>query len=52
MKGYWGGYDGDLADEDGIGLAGALKGDGKGVFDEKEVKKAVRKLGREARMRL
>lgn len=52
VKGYWGGYDGDLADEDGIGLAGALKGDGKGVFDEKEVKKAVRKLGREARMRL
>lgn len=51
MKGYWGGYD-DLAEEEGMGLAGALKGDGKGVFDEKEVKRAVRKLGREARMRL
>ncbi|KAI6121079.1 hypothetical protein F5141DRAFT_1060924 [Pisolithus sp. B1] len=30
---------------------GALKGDGKGTFNEKEVKKVVRRLGREARMR-
>ncbi|KAL4063831.1 hypothetical protein J3A83DRAFT_4378489 [Scleroderma citrinum] len=52
VKGYWGGYDADLAEEEGIGLAGALKGDGKGVFDEKEVKRVVRKLGRETRMRL
>lgn len=52
VKGYWGGYDNHLAEEDGIGLAGALKGDGKGAFDEKEVRRAVRKLGREARMRL
>lgn len=51
-KGYWGGYDGDIVDDDGAGLAGTLKGDGKGGFDEKEVKKAVRRLGREARMRL
>lgn len=52
VKGYWGGYDGDIVDDDGTGLAGTLKGDGKGGFDEKEVKKAVRRLGREARMRL
>ncbi|KAG6331826.1 hypothetical protein ID866_7263 [Astraeus odoratus] len=52
VKGYWAGYDGDLAEEDGVELAGALRGDGKTTFNEKEVKRAVRKLAREARMRL
>ncbi|KIK26303.1 hypothetical protein PISMIDRAFT_95127 [Pisolithus microcarpus 441] len=52
VKGYWGGYDGDIVDDGGAGLEGALKGDGKGAFNEKEVKKVVRRLGREARMRL
>lgn len=51
-NGYWGGYNGDIVDDEGIGLEGALKGDGKGTFNEKEVKKVVRRLGREARMRL
>ncbi|KAI6040715.1 hypothetical protein EDC04DRAFT_3110694 [Pisolithus marmoratus] len=52
VKGYWSGYDGDIVDDEGTGLAGALNGDGKGTFSEKEVKKAIRRLGREARMRL
>ncbi|KAF9233768.1 hypothetical protein BU15DRAFT_90225 [Melanogaster broomeanus] len=52
-KGYWAGYRGDLnEDEDELGLTGALRGDGKGGFDENEVKRAVRGLKREARMRL
>ncbi|KAF8838190.1 hypothetical protein BDN67DRAFT_907821 [Paxillus ammoniavirescens] len=53
VKGYWGGYGEDVDVDDGdMSLAGALRGDGRGGFDEKEVKKAVRGLKREARMRL
>jgi pyrimidine and pyridine-specific 5'-nucleotidase len=33
-------------------LTKALRGDGKGVFSENEVRKALRTLGREERMRL
>lgn len=56
--GYWAGYrDDEEEDEDGSGgeedaLVKALRGRGKGVFDEKEVRKAVRALGRKGRMRL
>ncbi|KAF9223100.1 hypothetical protein BS17DRAFT_782382 [Gyrodon lividus] len=50
--GYWGGYGEDVNEEAEVGLGGALRGDGKGGFDEKEVKRAVRGLKREARMRL
>ncbi|KIJ62311.1 hypothetical protein HYDPIDRAFT_94912 [Hydnomerulius pinastri MD-312] len=52
IKGYWGGYGEDVDGGEEAGLAGALRGDGKGGFDEKEVKRAVRGLKREARMRL
>ena len=54
-KGFWSGYrDDDDEDEDEttVNLAKALKGDGKGVFNEKEVRKALRSLSRENRMRL
>ncbi len=55
-KGYWSGYqdDFDTEEEDGTegrGLMKALKGQ-KGVFSESEVRKAMRTLGREERMRL
>ncbi|KAF8154498.1 hypothetical protein B0H34DRAFT_799277 [Crassisporium funariophilum] len=51
-KGYWSGYrDDDEYDEAGD-LVRALKGDGKGQFSEIEVRKALRGLGREERMRL
>ncbi|KAH0828736.1 hypothetical protein J3R83DRAFT_3157 [Lanmaoa asiatica] len=50
-KGYWSGYAEHLI-EDEVGLASALRGDGRGGFDEKEVKRAVRGLKREARMKL
>ncbi|KAF8629484.1 hypothetical protein AX15_003417 [Amanita polypyramis BW_CC] len=59
-KGYWAGYqgdeeDGDDDDGDGTGdslLVKALKGNGKGGFSEKEVRKALRGLSRVDRMRL
>jgi pyrimidine and pyridine-specific 5'-nucleotidase len=54
-RGYWSGYRDDFDDEDGDGdvdLAKALRGDGKGSFNETEVRKALRGLGREGRMRL
>ena len=54
-RGYWSGYRDDFDDEDGGGdvdLAKALRGDGKGSFNETEVRKALRGLGREGRMRL
>ena len=52
-KGYWSAYAEHLnEDEDGFGLTSALRGDGRGAFDEKEVKRAVRGLKREARMKL
>ncbi|TFK44441.1 hypothetical protein BDQ12DRAFT_593867 [Crucibulum laeve] len=53
-KGYWNGYrdDGDNDDEETMDLAKTLRGDGKGKFNEKEIRKALRGLGREERMRL
>lgn len=58
-KEYWSGYrDPSGADhEDGgaegvVDLAKALKGDGKGGFNEVEVRRGVRALGRTERMRL
>ena len=57
-KGYWAGYredeedDDDDDDGDGESFVRALKGNGKGGFSEKEVKKALRGLSREDRMRL
>jgi len=54
-KGFWSGYRDDFDDEDNedtVNLAKALKGDGKGSFNEKEVRKALRGLSRDDRMRL
>ena len=52
-KGYWSAYAEHLnEDEEEVGLASALRGDGKGWFDEKEVKRVIRGLKREARMKL
>ena len=58
-RGYWSGYRDDSDEEEGErGLEGkgalvkALKGDGKGRFSEIEVRKVLRGLGREERMRL
>ena len=56
-RGYWSGYRDD-SDEEGErergkgALVKALKGDGKGRFSEIEVRRVVRGLGREERMRL
>jgi pyrimidine and pyridine-specific 5'-nucleotidase len=58
--GYWSGYrhDSDEEEEGEMGferkgaLVKALKGGGKGKFSEIEVRKALRGLGREERMRL
>jgi pyrimidine and pyridine-specific 5'-nucleotidase len=49
---YWSGY--READTNGSSgdLLGALKGDGSGGFNEIEVRKAIRPLSREDRMRL
>jgi pyrimidine and pyridine-specific 5'-nucleotidase len=52
-KGYWSGYNDELTEGEGSGdLVKALRGDGKGVFNEAEVRKAVRGLTRDERMRL
>lgn len=51
-KGYWSGYRDDEEYDDAGDLIKALKGDGKGQFSELEVRKALRGLGREERMRL
>jgi pyrimidine and pyridine-specific 5'-nucleotidase len=53
-RGYWSGYRDDCDEDAGDGgdLNKALKGNGKGVFSENEVRKALRTLGREERMRL
>lgn len=52
-KGYWSGYAEHLIEDDeGAGLASALRGDGKGGFNEKDVKRAIRGLKREARTKL
>ncbi|PPQ69643.1 hypothetical protein CVT24_001216 [Panaeolus cyanescens] len=55
-KGYWSGYrddeDYDDDDEETMDLAKVLRGDGRGQFNETAVRKALRGLGREQRMRL
>lgn len=52
-KGYWSAYAESLGeDEEEVGLGSALRGDGKGGFDEKEVKRVIKRLNREARMKL
>lgn len=52
-KGYWSGYRDDEDEDDGdVDLVIALRGDGKGGFSESEVRRAMRGLNRDARMRL
>lgn len=51
-KGYWSGYRDDDREEGAGDLLGALKGDGSGGFNEAEVRKAIRGLVRDDRMRL
>ncbi|TFK23991.1 hypothetical protein FA15DRAFT_593198 [Coprinopsis marcescibilis] len=52
-KGYWAGYRDDYDDEDDtVNLLGAIRGDGRGSFSEVEIRKALRGLSREERMRL
>jgi pyrimidine and pyridine-specific 5'-nucleotidase len=53
-KGYWAGYRDDYEEEgdDTVNLLSAIKGDGKGTFSEAEVRKALRGLSRDERMRL
>ena len=53
-KGYWSGYREDQGDDEhggDVDLATALKGQG-GTFNEIEVRRAVRTLSRDDRMRL
>lgn len=52
--GYWSGYRDDRAgDEEGdVDLLKALRGSREGEFNETEVKKAIRGLSRDERMRL
>ena len=54
-KGYWSGYRDDNDGEEfggEVDLATALKGNGNGSFNEIEVRRAVRTLSRDDRMRL
>lgn len=53
-RGYWSGYRDEEDDSDGedVDLMRALRGDGKGEFNENEVRKAMRGLTRDERMRL
>lgn len=60
-KGYWSGYRDDSDDDDSgdfdscndpKALVKVLKGHGKGRFSEIEIRRVVRGLGREDRMRL
>lgn len=52
-KDFWSGYREDEEEGDGdIDPTKALRGDGKGTFNEKEIRKALRGLSRENRMRL
>lgn len=51
-KGYWGGYRDEEGEEGSGDLLTALKGDGSGRFNEGEVRKAIRGLNRDDRMRL
>lgn len=52
-KGYWSGYRGDHEDEpaSGVDLATALKG-ANGTFNEIEIRRVIRTLSRDDRMRL
>jgi pyrimidine and pyridine-specific 5'-nucleotidase len=50
--GYWSGYRGEADDDGDVDLAKVLRGDGKGVFSENEVRKVLRGLGRNEQMRL
>ncbi|KDQ53967.1 hypothetical protein JAAARDRAFT_136370 [Jaapia argillacea MUCL 33604] len=52
--GYWSGYRGGMEEDDSgdVDLLRALKGDGRGEFNEIEVRKAIRGLTRDERMRL
>lgn len=50
--GYWAGYQDDGDDGGDVDLLRALKGDGSGQFSETEVRKALRGLGTDERMRL
>ena len=52
QKGYWSGYRDDDMEQGQGHLLNALKGDGNGGFNELEVRKAIRGLGRDDRMRL
>jgi pyrimidine and pyridine-specific 5'-nucleotidase len=53
QTGYWSGYRDSEGDGTGeFDLAKTLKGDGKGGFSEVEVRKAIRGLSRDDRMRL
>lgn len=53
-KGYWAGYRDDFDDDedDAVNLLSAIRGDGRGNFSEAEVRRALRTLSREERMRL
>ncbi|KAL1669902.1 hypothetical protein GGF50DRAFT_43416 [Schizophyllum commune] len=52
-RGYWAGYrEDDEDEEEDVDLVAALKGDGAGGFNERAVRKALRKLSRDDRMRL
>ncbi|KAH6904178.1 hypothetical protein BKA70DRAFT_1109536 [Coprinopsis sp. MPI-PUGE-AT-0042] len=52
-KGYWAAYRDDFDDDDeSVNLFNAIRGDGRGNFSEAEVRKALRTLSREERMRL
>ncbi len=54
-KGYWSGYRGEDSDDahgGDVDIATALRGDGGGGFNEIEVRRAVRGLSRDDRMRL
>ena len=50
--GYWSGYREEDGDSEGLDLMKALKRDADGEFNESEVRKAIRGLGRDERMRL
>lgn len=50
--GYWSGYRGEEEGSEGPDLMKALKRDADGEFNESEVKKAIRGLSRDERMRL
>lgn len=51
-SGYWSGYRGANTDDGPADLLSALRVDSSGSFNETEVRKAIRGLNREDRMRL